>query len=131
MATTSTDPMLALMEEAEWTAPQGRPASTSPYLTVITKANTDGKAYAIPVTLNGDTPEAQDKDLQKHVLQMRRAGKQIEPNVTVLVQAGDIDRETGAVRLTFKTREAIKRPRNAEAAASAPETGNTNGYVLA
>jgi predicted secreted Zn-dependent protease len=125
--TGTTDPMLALLEEAEWTAPQGRPSKESPYLAVIAKAHADQKAYAIPVTLNGKTAEDQDKDLQKHVLQMRRAGSQIDGTPSVLVQAGEVNRKTGEVRITFKTRPKITRKRNPDAAATAPEAANTNG----
>lgn len=114
--TKNTDPLLALLEDAEWSSPQGRPVKTSPYLGIVQKSQADGKPYAINITLNGKTADEQFKDLGKHVQQFRKAGSQMEPPVTVLVQAGEVDLKTGNVKVTFMTRDKITRARKEQTA---------------
>lgn len=116
------DPMLDLLEDAEWTAPQGRPQKLSPYLGIVKKAQEDDKAYAIKVSLNGKTVDEQFKDRDKHVLLFRKAGSQLDTPATVLVQCGEVDPRTGEVKITFKVREKITRKRSQEAVESTPNT---------
>lgn len=125
--TPAVDPMIAALEEAEWTSGAGRPKKESPYLGIVKHANEQGKAFAINVTLNGKNGVERAQDLSKHIMAFRKAGSQMEPQVTVLVQAGEVDENTGDVRITFKTREKITRNRSQEAVASAPAAANTNG----
>lgn len=117
--------ILSMLEPVdEWVnrSPIGREAEPSPYLPAVQKSWSErgeadkdgiqlGKAYSFSVTLNGKSPEDQDKDLKRHVNYLHKAGKQVDGGpVSVQVQQGDINRKSGAVKLTFRTRTKITRP---------------------
>lgn len=116
--------ILDMLEEAEWTAAQGRGAQASPYLPAVQKSwdarpegSKMGKAFSFTVTLNGKSQEEQDKDLARNENQLRRCGRQVSNGpCSVLVQHGDVNRKTGEVRITFTTREKITRTQTPAAA---------------
>lgn len=107
--------ILSQLEEAEWTAPQGRGETPSPYLPAVEKSWAEraegskmGKPFAFTVTLNGANNDERSKDLTTHLNLLRKAGRQVKPEpVSVLVQTGDIVK--GSCKITFTTREKITR----------------------
>jgi hypothetical protein len=128
MAAPKDDPLAAFgLEEVTWEPKQGRKAAApSPYLPAVEASwagkaadSKMGKAFAFTITLNGSDQVEQDKDLTKHIGALRRAGRQMDPPVSVLVQAGEVDRKTGEVRVTFTTREKITVKAKDEAAPAA------------
>lgn len=129
--TAATPDVLAMVEDAsgEWKARQGRPrgGTVSPYLPLIEKSVADagddftkngGKPLGMTLTLNGKTDEERKADLGKHVNALRKAGRQHDPAVSVLVQAGDIVK--GSCRVLFKARPKITRTGSTKTATATP-----------
>lgn len=120
--------ILDMLEEVEWTNPQkGRAPEPSPYLAAVQKSIGDGfnpqtkfgKSFAFTINVGKGSPETQDKELGKHVNLLRKAGRQTDPVCSVLVQAGEVNRKSGDVRIQFVTREKITRQGSATEASAA------------
>jgi hypothetical protein len=123
-APTGFDP--SVLGEADW-APRsrGRTEEASPYLPAVQYAvenpPAEGKSYTLKVQLEKEKDNATEpfaKSLLKHRNLLFKAGRQATPEVTVMVQAGDISK-TGQVTFSFKTRDKVTRPRKAKAETAA------------
>ena len=93
------------LEDAEWNPPArgGFSAKPNPYQEVVAAADKAGKPKSLRFVLDSTDYAGQQKEIGKEIRLMRRAGERLDPPRSIAAYAGEVDKKTREVVVTFKT----------------------------
>lgn len=150
MAQTVADPFVKLAEEAEWTPPRGGfQSKPNEFEAVVQLASDTGKAYTLTFDLDSKEYAEQQKEIGATIRKMRAAGDRVTGPLTdddgapimeddgktpkigktpksVAAYAGEVDKKTNQVNVTFKVIQKIRRPKADDNTADSTENSEAD-----
>lgn len=112
------DPFVKVAKEAEWAPPRGGfQRKPNEFEAIVQKAADTGRAYTLTFDLEAEKEADRIKEISATIRRMRAAGDRVkdadgkDSPKSVAAYAGEIDKATGRVDITFKVMDKITRSR--------------------